>query len=302
MSVFASIRVRSTAAGCGDRSARLKRGLRSTRPAGQLWRLPMKLAWASAVVAAVACAAALLHGQGHAASDLDRLLSDALKRAGFTGTIESSLPVRLGRPVDSRLADLGRVLFFDSLVALHDDNSCAGCHAPATGLGDSQSIAIGIQSNQMVGRHRAGPRNQRRTPTVVNTAFYPALMWNGRFSAPSANPFDNSGGFHFPAPEGATRFPANDPIVRHLLVAQAHIPPTELVEVAGFTGTAGAIGPRFDPFDDGLGGVVPPPDDSGFRNEPIRRAVLDRLNGTANYRYLFGLLFAEVASGAPIDF
>ena len=91
-------------------------------------------------------------------------------------------------------------------------------------------------------------------------------------------------------------------MVSHLLIAQAHIPPTELVEVAGFTGTAGTIGPEFDQFDDGLGGTVPPPDASGFRNEPIRQAVLARLNATPAYRALFGRIFPEVAAGAPIDF
>jgi cytochrome c peroxidase len=74
------------------------------------------------------------------------------------------------------------------------------------------------------------------------------------------------------------------------------------VEVAGFTGTAGQIGARFDQFDDGLGGVVPPPDESGFRNEPIRQEVLTRLNGNANYRQLFGTLFPEVEAGGAIDF
>ena len=127
-------------------------------------------------------------------------------------------------------------------------------------------------------------------------------MWNGRFLSLSGDPFDNSRGFKFPLPEGTTRFPPNDPIVKQLLVAQAHIPPTELVEVAGFTGTAGQIGPRFDQFDDGLGGVVPLPDGTGFRNEPIRQEVLKRLNGNATYRDLFGRLFPEVAGGAPIDF
>jgi cytochrome c peroxidase len=94
----------------------------------------------------------------------------------------------------------------------------------------------------------------------------------------------------------------NDSIVSHLLIAQAHIPPTELVEVAGFTGTAGAIGPRFDIFDDGTGGIVPPPDASGFRNEPIRQAILERLNGSQSYRALFGQLFPSVAAGGSIDF
>lgn len=109
-------------------------------------------------------------------------------------------------------------------------------------------------------------------------------------------------GFLFPLPEGATRFPPNDPVIKHLLQAQAHIPPAELVEVAGFTGTAGTIGPRFDQFDDGFGGIVPPPDGSGFRNEPIRQAVLGRLNSSTRYRQLFGALFPSVAAGGPIDF
>jgi cytochrome c peroxidase len=159
-----------------------------------------------------------------------------------------------------------------------------------------------VQNNLVVGPDRTGPRNQRRSPSVVNTAFYPSLMWNGRFSAPSDNPFDNSLGFLFPPPESATKFPPNDPLVEHLLVAQAHIPPTELVEVAGFTGTKGTIGPRFDQFDDGKGSVVPPADGSGFRNEPIRQAVLARLNGNAGYRQLFGARFPSVAAGGPIDF
>src|SRR4029079_13018985 len=51
--------------------------------------------------------------------------------------------------------------------------------------------------------------------------------------------FDNSQGFIFPPPEGTTRFPAGDPDFKHLLQAQAHIPPTELSEAAGFTGICG---------------------------------------------------------------
>jgi len=235
-------------------------------------------------------------------SSLERDLSAALDREGFTGRVGTSIERRLGRPIDPRLADLGRMLWFDTSGGLHNDNTCGGCHSPANGFGDSQSIAIGVQNNNRVGPNRAGPRNQRRSPAAANAAFYPNLMWNGRFSAPSGDPFDNTRGFVFPAPESSTKFPPFDPFVTHLLVAQAHIPPTELVEVAGFTGTSGTIGPEFDPFDDGKGGIVPPPDASGFRNEPIRQAVLLRLNSTPRYRSLFAEVFPEVAAGAPIDF
>ncbi len=238
-----------------------------------------------------------------AASDNpDAQLRRVLREQRFTGRVQQTLEQRLGRRVDPRLANLGRLLWFDKSGGLRRDNTCGGCHSPANGFGDSQSIAIGVQNNNVVGPHRMGPRNQRRTPSAINVAFYPALMWNGRFSAPSGNPFDNSQGFLFPAPEGTTQFPPNDPNVTHLLVAQAHIPPTELVEVAGFTGTRGTIGPEFDQFDDGVGDLVPAPDASGFRNAPIRQAVLDRLNGSPEYRRLFAESFPEVAAGASIDF
>jgi cytochrome c peroxidase len=233
---------------------------------------------------------------------LDQQLAEVLEENGFTGRIQSTLEARLGRPINPRLANLGRLLWFDKLHALHRDNTCGGCHSPTNGFGDTQSIAIGVQNNNLVGPHREGPRNQRRSPLIVNTAFLPALMWNGRFNAPSGDPFDNSQGFHFPPPEGDTRFPPNDPINKQLLQAQGQLPPTELVEVAGFTGTKGTIGPEFDQFDDGIGEICPIADASGFRNEPIRQEILEILNATPAYRDLFAENFPEVALGAPIDF
>lgn len=243
--------------------------------------------------------------------DLDARLALVLARAGFTGRVESTLEARLGRPVSAKLADLGRLLWFDTGHSLGGDNTCAGCHSPTHGFGDSQGIAIGVQNNGVVGPRRTGPRNQRRSPMVINTAFLPALMWNGRFSAVSRDPFDGRLGFVFPPPEGSSRFsgPANSASgVHHLLQAQAHIPPTELVEVAGFAGTAGTIGARFDQFDDGHGVRVPPPDESGFRNEPIRQLALVLLNRMPQYRKLFGQLYPQVTrvpDGRPehdIDF
>lgn len=168
-------------------------------------------------------------------------LIEELRRAGFTGQINQSLERRLGRPINKEVEQLGRLIFFDKIQGLHGDNSCAGCHAPAAGYGDFESIAIGVDNNDIVGPNRKGPRNQRRTPMVLNNAFYPKLMWNGRFFAPSGDPFDNSQGFAFPDPEGVNKFPANDPDVKFLLAAQGHIPGTELPEMAGFTGISGTL-------------------------------------------------------------
>ena len=106
---------------------------------------------------------------------------------------------------------------------------------------------------------------------AINTAFYPNLMWNSRFASLADDPFDNRSGFQFPAPEDLSLSS-----LPHLLVAQAFIPPTERVEVAGF--------------------------DFPGDNNAIRAEVLRRLNATPAYHALFGQLFPEVLRGAPIDF
>ena len=202
---------------------------------------------------------------------LDGRLERRLRELGFTGRVESTLPARLGRPVDRRLADVGRLLWFDTVTGLNDDNTCAGCHSPTNGFGDTQSIAIGIESNGVVGPSRTGPRNMRRSPMIVNTAFYPRLMWNSRFAALSGDPFDNSASFVFPPPERTSLS-----YLPHLLTAQAFIPPTERTEVAGFDFPGDA--------------------------DAIRAEVLRRLNAVPAYRKLFARVFPEVRRGAPISF
>jgi cytochrome c peroxidase len=220
-------------------------------------------------VAAAYHPAAVMAAAGSSA--LDQELAAVLRAAGFTGRIESTLEQRLGRRLDPQLADLGRILWFDTLTGLNDDNACAGCHSPTTGFADTQSIAIGIENNGVVGPNRSGPRNLRRAPSVINSAFFPRLMWNSRFEALSGDPFDNRSGFVFPAPEGLSL--SYQP---HLLIAQAFIPPTERNEVAGF---------HF-------------PGD----NNALRMEVLARLNNSPTYRKLFSRSFPEVKAGGPITF
>jgi cytochrome c peroxidase len=238
-------------------------------------RLPLLLA----CVAFVACSDAVdeqLTAPAAASAaiveaDIDAALRSYLAQLGFTGRVQQTLEQRLGRRIDRQLADIGCMLFFDPIQGLNDDNTCAGCHSPTHGFGDTQPIAIGIDNNRVVGPARHGPRNQRRTPTIVNTAFYPTLMWNSRFHARSGDPFDNAEGFVFPAPESGSLS-----YLPHLLTAQAFIPPTERVEAAGF---------HF------------PGDNNDIRNEVVRR-----LNASADYRELFARSFAHVKTGAPITF
>jgi cytochrome c peroxidase len=256
--------------------------------------------------------------------DLDGDLEVVLSAAGFTGNIQNAFQQRiqanLGRKTDPRLADLGRMLWFDKIHSLHRDNTCGGCHSPTNGFGDSQVMAIGVQNNNLVGPDRHGPRNQRRTPLAVNTALYPGMMWNGRFNSLSGDPFDSLLGFRFPSPEDDIRFSSVNDIanhITHLSQAQAEMPPTELTEVAGYTGTCPngvpdpTLGPRFCQFDDGLGKSLPLPqpgeDGSLSRNEPIRQMALSVLNASSAYRQLFAAVFPgqvtpEPGHGKDIDF
>ena len=159
---------------------------------------------------------------------LDKEVREALKDAGFTGDIERTFQKRikksLGRPIDPKLAELGRILWFDNLHSASRVNTCGGCHSPTNGMGDSQPMAIGVQNNNVVGPHRTGPRNQRRTPTV-NTALFPRLM-EQTVRVAHGDPFDNSTASVSRA-EGDVRFSERGRVaVSHLLQAQAHIPPT----------------------------------------------------------------------------
>lgn len=204
-------------------------------------------------------------------ASLDEALREALRDHGFTGRVGQSLEQRLGRRLNRQLATTGRLLFFDPLLGLHNDNSCAGCHSPAHAFGDAQPIAIGIDNNGIVGPDRRGPRNQRRSPNLTSIAFTPKLMWNGRFFAGSDDPFDNGGGFHFPDPEGTSLSG-----LAHLLAAQAFIPPTERVEMTGFA-FAGD-------------------------NDDIRAEVVRRVNAVGEYRARFGAVYPDVRSGAPLTY
>jgi cytochrome c peroxidase len=204
-------------------------------------------------------------------SQLDQQLAAVLSQHDFTGNLSATLTQRLGRQVNRKLAHVGRLLWFDSIMGLNNDNSCSGCHWAPQGFSDTQSIAIGIENNGIVGPNRRGPRNNRRAPMMLNTAFYPNLMWNSRVVAVSGDPFDNSDGFKIPGPDGFTLS-----FLPHLLAAQALSSPTEITEMVGF---------HF------MGD-----------NTAIRKQIAFRLNRIPEYRELFGEVFPEVHDGGPITF
>jgi len=98
---------------------------------------------------------------------LDDELARVLTAHGFTGHIEARFRDKLGRPIDRKRANLGRLLWFDLIGGLNNDNTCGGCHSPTHGFGDTQPMAIGIDNNLIVGpsgRARAISAGRRWPP------------------------------------------------------------------------------------------------------------------------------------------
>src|SRR5262249_57489551 len=104
-------------------------------------------------IMAVGCALLMFTPKSAADSrvTLDQQLEAVLARQGFTGRIAYTLEQRIGHHIDNQLADLGRLLFFDTVTGLNNDNNCSGCHSPTNGFRDTQSIPIRLLTNGVLG-------------------------------------------------------------------------------------------------------------------------------------------------------
>ena len=103
---------------------------------------------------------------------------------GEGSTIESSKvdglkalyrrPAQVPYPGDNAYSSdrelLGRTLFFDARLSGSGSISCASCHNPDKAWGDGLPVGVG----------NGGLRLARRTPTILNLAWAPALFWDGR--------------------------------------------------------------------------------------------------------------------------
>src|SRR5215813_4531023 len=60
---------------------------------------------------------------GNSGNDnLSKQLASVLSTLGFTGRIADTLDNRLGRQIDDELANIGRLLWFDTITGLNNDN------------------------------------------------------------------------------------------------------------------------------------------------------------------------------------
>jgi len=119
------------------------------RVAGRLW-----------ISGIVLISGALLANVGGAP---DNTYREAYQRA-------DAIPFPASNPLTPEKAELGKLLFFDPRLSRAGDVTCASCHAPDKRWSDARPLPILSD----------GIANARRTPTVLNSAWIPQLMWDGR--------------------------------------------------------------------------------------------------------------------------
>lgn len=78
-------------------------------------------------------------------------------------------PIPPDNPNTPAKVELGKLLFFDPRITGDASLSCGNCHNPKLGWGDGQDI----------GRGYPGTSHWRNINTIINTAYYNKLFWEG---------------------------------------------------------------------------------------------------------------------------
>jgi len=73
-------------------------------------------------------------------------------------------------PVNAEKIELGRKLFYDTLLSSDKSISCASCHRQELAFTDGKRVSRGVN----------GELGNRNSPTIVNTGYAPHLFWDGR--------------------------------------------------------------------------------------------------------------------------
>ena len=66
--------------------------------------------------------------------------------------------------------ELGKLLFFDSILSATKTISCASCHKPEFAFADNAPVSLGVNN-------RKGTRN---TPSAMNLRSHETFFWDGR--------------------------------------------------------------------------------------------------------------------------
>lgn len=96
------------------------------------------------------------------------LADDTIKRSDYQRP--EAIPAPDSNPLTIEKTTLGKALFFDPRLSRDKGMSCATCHSPDHRWSDGRVVPLGSEELEQ----------PRRTPTVMNSAWLKALMWDGR--------------------------------------------------------------------------------------------------------------------------
>jgi cytochrome c peroxidase len=123
------------------------------------------------ITCGIAHAAALVGETHHTQEEVATAPSPDRLHAEYRRPTTVSFPV--SNPYTFAKASLGRALFFDTRLSGSGALSCASCHNPGFSFGDGLAKSLG---------DRMKPLN-RRSPSILNTAWGGSFMWDGRASS-----------------------------------------------------------------------------------------------------------------------
>ena len=124
---------------------------------------------------------------------MKRLLLSLLLSQTLVFSLELITPIPTHVDVDGVKVQLGKKLYFDTMLSKDDTINCATCHDLHNGGDDGLKVSFGIK----------GQTGTRNAPTVYNAVFNFRQFWDGRAktlqdqaAAPIENPVEM--GEHFP--------------------------------------------------------------------------------------------------------
>lgn len=82
-------------------------------------------------------------------------------------------PIPADNPMTPEKVELGKMLFWDSRLGGDASTPCVACHDPSKGWGDAGEISRGYP----------GTQHWRNSQTVLNSAYYNKLFWEGNVTS-----------------------------------------------------------------------------------------------------------------------
>ena len=191
-------------------------------------------------------------------------------------------PLDPGPKPDPAKVALGKALFFDKELSGNRDVSCATCHQPKLGTGDSLSLSVGTGGlGEAPERLRGAMRMliPRNAPEIFNrgSSEWRTMFWDGRVLGTYDEGFTHPAEFTQTLPSG----------LDNILAAQAMFPVTSRAEMRG------------DPRDYDVAGQTNEVGSTGEKDlAAVWRALTARLVAIPAYRELFAAAYPDVPADA----